>query len=75
MKYNFELNEDGTVKSATWREDGDERYCYATNSYGDGVFKYDDYNAGSRQLTGTCQFSIYGLTKSSARRKIRSFMK
>lgn len=74
MKYNFELNEDGTVKSATWREDGDERFCYATNNDGEGIFKYDDYRGDRKQLTGLCQFSIYGLTKSAARKKIRSAM-
>ena len=45
---------------------------YTTNDSGRGIFQVRD---GERhQLMGTAQFSVAGLTKSSARAKIRKFM-
>ena len=45
---------------------------YTTNNSGRGIFQVRD---GERhQLMGTAQFSVAGLTKSSARAKIRKFM-
>lgn len=70
MKYTFELNANGTVKSATWRKNPDDNYCYGTNGRGEGIFQYYD-NGDMKQLAGTCQFSIAGLTKGAARAKIR----
>jgi len=70
MNYVFETNENGTVKNATWWIDGNDPFCYATNRDGEGIFQRWD-NGNIKQLTGTCQFSIYGLTKSAARTKIR----
>lgn len=70
MTYNFETNSNGTVVSATWRVNDTDPFCYATNREGDGIFQHWD-NGSVKQLTGTCQFSVYGLTKGSARAKIR----
>lgn len=64
MKYSFE------GEKVEWKSGGD--IYYTTNDSGRGIFKVRD---GERhQLMGTAQFSVAGLTKSSARAKIRKFM-
>ena len=42
---------------------------------GEGVFVVDLCRNSRKQLTGTCQFSVRGLSEKYARRKIRKFMK
>ena len=67
MKYFFE------GKKIEWKVGGEHPdIYYTTNNSGRGVFKVC---GGERhQLMGTAQFSVAGLTKSSARAKIRKFM-
>ena len=54
-----------------WFLRGEDAY-YTTNSDGRGIFKI--HNGERSQLLGAEQFSLAGLTKSSARAKIRKFM-
>lgn len=72
MTYTFELLEDGTVKSARWDED--DRGYWCTNATGDGIFYVDCQKNDRSQYKGTCDFSVYGLSKSAARAKIRKWM-
>ena len=58
-------------KKVEWFVIGEDSY-YTTDEYGKGVFKI--HNGERSQLLGTLQFSVAGLTKSSARAKIRKFM-
>ena len=70
---------DNRVKAAEWEvspENKEEKIyleclgipcCARTDRNGEAIYSYDYMT----QYTGTCQFSIYGLSKSSARRKIR----
>lgn len=52
---------------------GWEHGYYKTNPNGDGIFHVDD-NGNERQLVGTCQFSVRGLQRNSAKAKIRRYM-
>ena len=54
-----------------WYIKGDSCY-YCTNSDGDGIFVV---NYNRRQLIGTAQFSLHGLTDKSAKQKIHQWMK
>ena len=66
MKFSFE------GEKVEWKVYNSKDYYYATNDSGRGIFQVRD---GERhQLMGTAQFSVAGLTKSSARAKIRKFM-
>lgn len=58
-----------------WRESGEEDIYFCTNKAGEGVFVVDLCRNSRKQLTGTMQFSVHGLSEKYARRKIRKFMK
>ena len=73
--FTFEKNEDGTVKKAVWSFDNNARYYYATDNCGEGIFMYDRSAGNSKQLTGTCQFSVYKMKPNSARAKINKWFK
>ena len=48
---------------------------FFTNKLGEGVF-YGDLERGTwKQLVGTCQFSVYGLTDDSKKQKLRTWIK
>ena len=67
MKISYEFIE----KKVEWEVSGNSGY-YTTDETGRGVFFV---SRGERsQLLGTAQFSVAGLTKNSARAKIRKFM-
>lgn len=53
----------------------DERYYYETNREGEGVFFVDTERGTRKQLTGTCQFSVWGLTDKSKKAKLRKWIK
>lgn len=65
------LNYEFKGNKIEWFVTGEDSY-YTTNEYGHGVFIV--HNGERSQLLGTLQFNVAGLTKSSARRKIRKFM-
>lgn len=65
IKYEF----DG--KKVEWSICGEDKY-FSTDNFGRGIFKIS--GSDRTQLLGTAQFSLAGLTKSSARAKIRKFM-
>ena len=67
MKYVFEGK-----RVEWWTFKGSDIY-YTTDEEGRGVFRVR--NGERSQLLGTLQFSLAGLTKSSARAKIRKFMR
>lgn len=67
MKYEFDNNR------IEWKVVGEDNYYYSTNNCGKGIFKIS--GSERTQLLGTAQFSLAGLTKSSARAKIRKYMK
>ena len=67
MKISYEFIE----KKVEWYVLGDAGY-FTTDETGRGIFRVHDGNRS--QLLGTAQFSVAGLTKSSARAKIRKFM-
>lgn len=58
-----------------WRFNGDEDTYFCTNKEGEGVFMVDLCRNSREQLTGTCQFSVRGLSEKYARHKIREFMR
>lgn len=58
-----------------WCESGEEDIYFCTNKNGDGVFVVDPCRNSRKQLTGTMQFSVHGLSEKYAQRKIREFMK
>ena len=59
-------------KKIEWEVVGEKNLSYSTNDSGRGIFQVRD---GERhQLMGTAQFSVAGITKNSARAKIRKFM-
>ena len=52
-----------------------DTFYYCTNKDGEGLFSVN-LNENSRfQLVGTCDFSVYGLSDNSKKRKIRSYIK
>lgn len=57
----------------TWKAKGEHGVYYRTEKNGDGVFRVD-WN-GVRQLAGTLDFSVAGLSERYARNKIHDFMK
>ena len=65
LRYDFKGNK------VEWFVVGEDSY-YTTDEYGKGVFRI--HNGERSQLLGTAQFSVAGLTKGSARAKIRKFM-
>lgn len=58
-----------------WTTDKDWDIYYCTNNEGEGIFCIDCVRNDSKQLLGTLQFSVSGLTDASAKRKIREYMK
>lgn len=74
LRYNFDsIDSNGRVNGTVcWSFD--ERYYYYTNKGADGVFVLKCRTGETHQITGTCQFSVWGLTKGAARAKIRRFM-
>ena len=58
-----------------WHLNGEEDIYFCTDKDGEGVFKIDPCRNSRDQLTGTCQFSVRGLSEKYARRKIRDFMR
>ena len=65
IKFNFE------GKKVEWAIVGEDKY-FSTDNCGRGIFQISASNR--TQLLGTAQFSLAGLTKSSARAKIRKYM-
>ncbi len=65
IKYQHDGNEWG------WRVEGSPIY-YCTNGMGDGIFTQDDRTGETKQIVGTCQFSVRGLK--NPRAKIRKWM-
>lgn len=56
-----------------WSYDKDFSDTYwCTSNYGEGVFLF--HEGEMRQLEGTLQFSLVGLTDASAKNKIRRYM-
>lgn len=55
----------------TWWISGEDK-CYYTNRMGQGIFVQDITTGQTRQLVGTCQFSVSGLK--DPRAKIRRWM-
>ena len=55
--------------------DENNRY-FTTNSEGEGIFEvsFSRMDSSRRQLAGTCQFSLSGLSDNWAKRKIRKWM-
>ena len=58
-----------------WHLNGEEDIYFCTDEDGEGVFKIDPCRNSRDQLTGTCQFSVRGLSEKYARHKIREFMR
>jgi len=58
-----------------WTTDKDWDIYYCTNNEGDGIFHINCVRNERKQLEGTLQFSVSGLTDASAKRKIREYMK
>lgn len=52
-----------------------ENQYYCTNEKGHGVFFVDLIRNTKNQLTGTCQFSVYGLKPESKKNKFRKWLK
>lgn len=55
-----------------WVDDGIYTTCYYTDKNGYGIFAQDRRNGQTRQIVGTCQFSVAGLK--DPRAKIRRWM-
>ena len=54
-----------------WTYDGER---YRTNNNGEGIFRKDQDRENWRQLRGLSQFSVLGIRRSDAWRKIRNTM-
>ena len=54
-----------------WTHDGER---YRTNSNGEGMFRKDENRENWRQVLGLSQFSVLGIRRSDAWRKIRNTM-
>lgn len=65
IKYEHDGNE------WSWQVEGSD-YCYYTDKRGDGVFVRDLKTGNTKQIVGTCQFSVAGLK--DPRAKIRRWM-
>lgn len=61
------LHRDGNAY--TWRNGNNSRGVYYTNGCGEGVFYQSDRTGQTKQLVGTCQFSVCQ-TVSGTRQKI-----
>lgn len=72
-KRNLRYRKEG--KRWEWTTDKDWDIYYCTNNEGEGIFCIDCVRNDSKQLLGTLQFSVSGLTDASAKRKIREYMK
>ena len=57
-----------------WRWTDNNDAYWTTNDEGDGVFIVTLSRNERRQVVGTCDFSLNGLTPESAKRKIRKWM-
>lgn len=59
-----------------WEVSGEENRYYCTNSKGEGIFEvsFSPLGGDRRQLTGTCQFDLSGLSDAWAKKKIRKWM-
>lgn len=59
----------------SWTIDGLMNYNgdYCTNQSGDGLFADKSPGWTAHQITGTCQFSLAGCTKPTARQRIRKY--
>ena len=77
IKYDFTFSDyyKDYVQRCRWNYKGIEEYYYETNIYGDGIFFVDLRENIRIQLEGTCDFSICGLKKTSARAKIKKWMR
>ena len=62
------------INEAWWEDDRFPNVLFETNKVGDGIFERSVLNGNVRQLVGTCQFSLRGITQKSARAKIRRWM-
>lgn len=76
MKYEFlDITESGRVCGrVTWSTDPDGLRYYCTNGEAEGVFRVNLRRGERVQVVGTCNFSLYGMTKASARAAVRRFM-
>lgn len=75
INYRFQTKEkEDRVIEAEWEIEGNDDIRFTTNDRGDGLFEIDYRRGDRRQLEGTLQFSVAGLTKNSARAKIRKYM-
>ncbi len=72
IKRNLHYTKEGNRWEWTTDADGDIYYC--TNNEGYGIFRIDSIRNQSKQLEGTLEFSVSGLTDASAKRKIRKYM-
>ena len=70
-KITFRYTHDGDFWQ--WRASGEEGVYYRTDRRGEGVFRLD--KNGIRQLAGTLDFTVSGLSERYAKRKILGFMK
>lgn len=63
-------------KCWSWVIEGEENRYFTTNSEGEGIFEvsFSPLGGNRRQLTGTCQFSLSGLSDNWAKKKIRRWM-
>lgn len=68
------LRKTRSINQWSWEIKGRTRYSYHTNNCGEGIFEYDSKTCETRQLTGTCQFTIAGYTASGARAKINRWI-
>lgn len=59
-----------TVIENSWT--GHHESHYHTNNNGDGLF-VTDYQGNSKQLVGTCDFTLHGCSKSAAYNRIKRF--
>lgn len=69
------------MKRFKWLVDGEKVTCfvdeyryYETNRDGEGVFVINVKRNDRKQLTGTCQFSVYGLTDKAKKAKLRKWL-
>lgn len=56
-----------------WKWSDSDIY-WTTNGRGEGVFVIDPSHNEEKQVLGTCDFSLRGITDASAKRKIRRWM-
>ena len=69
------------MKRMKWEIDGEkvigwinDYSYYCTNGRGEGIFFVDLSRNERKQLTGTCQFSVYGLKPKSKKSKLRTWL-